>query len=191
MKCFFWDHERTWSVLLKSSIELNKKGDFQRCHWDLERYSAYWQVKTPQSEPLSWRGMPFTCKGKKTWNKINFHFSFTEWKDGVGWYQRLKQYSHQVAVKHLCVKTLACNGYFFLVEKKKLRFPDSNAVTEKNWKFTFLGLVLLVQVVVQLGKALAVVSTHAERMEGMEYAPFENNLLLWLGHQSKDQNHLS
>ena len=76
----------------------------------------------------------------------------------------------------------------FLVEKKKLRFPDSNAVTAlankkrrnsaKNWKFTFLGLVLLVQVVVQLGQALAVVSTHAEGMEGVEYAALENNLLL-------------
>ena len=114
-------------------------------------------------------------------------------KDGVSCYQRLKQYSHQVAVKHLRVKALTCNGYFFLVEKKKLRFPDSNAVTAKNWKFTFLGLVLLMQVVVQLGKALAVVSTHAEGMEGVEYAAFENNLLLWLDHQSKDhdQNHLS
>ena len=115
-------------------------------------------------------------------------------KDGVSCYQRLKQYSHQVAVKHLCVKALACNGYFFLVEKKKLRFPDSNAVTAwaNNGKFTFLGLVLPMQVVVQLGKALAVVSTHAEGMEGVKYAAFENNLLLWLDHhQSKDQNHLS
>ena len=102
-------------------------------------------------------------------------------KDGVSCYQRLKQYSHQVAVKHLCVKALACSGYFFLVEKKKLRF-------------TFLGLVLFVQVVVQLGKALAVVSTHAEGSRwNMQHSKIICLHNVCLDQQSNDhhKNHLS